>query len=88
MNTNHWMLNELLKKYKPSQRGMLSSEEYSLVKETLCLEEMDILQLRNLRDFTVAFFSNQEKDTMENWDKMSAITCVIESHIVERGGEV
>lgn len=86
MNTNHWMLNELLKKYKPSQRGILSSEEYELVKETLCVEEMDVLQLRNLRDFTVAHMGHSKN--MDDWDKLSAITYVIDSHICKLGGEV
>ena len=88
MKTNFQMLKELLQTYKPKQKGFINNDEANLVIETLHLKEMDILALRNLRDFTVAFFSNQEKDTMENWDKMSAITYVIDSHIVELGGEV
>ena len=88
MNTNFQMLKELLKTYKPKQRGFVNFDEANLITETLHLKEMNILALRNLRDFTVAFFSNQEKDTMENWDKMSAITYIIDTQIVELGGEV
>ena len=47
---------------------------------------MDILQLRNLRDYTVAHMSRSEK--MEDWDRMSAITYAIDLRIVELGGEV
>ena len=86
MNTNFIMLRELLEKYRPAQRGMISSCEYELVTKTLCINEMDILQLRNLRDFTVSHMDMSEK--MEDWDRMSAITYVIDSRLVELGAEV
>ena len=86
MKTNYQMLRELLEKYHPEQRGIMSRAENALIKETLHIDEMDILQLRNLRDFTVEYMSRSEK--MEDWDRMSAITYVIDSRIVELGGEV
>lgn len=86
MNTNFQMLKELLDVYKPEQRGFSSKYETYLIKHTLCIDEMDILQLRNLRDFTVLFMSRSEK--MEDWDRMSAITCCIDSKIMSLGGEV
>ena len=86
MKTNHLMLRELLGKYHPKEKGFLSDGEYELVKTTLCLDEMDILALRNLRDFTVASMGRSNK--MEDWDRMSAITYVIDTQIVELGGEV
>lgn len=86
MNTNFIMLRELLDKYHPAQRGLISSCEYDLVTETLCIDEMNILQLRNLRDFTVSHMGRSEK--MEDWDRMSAITYVIDSKLVELGEEV
>ena len=86
MITNFQMLRELLKKYHPEQRGIINFAESVLVRETLHIDEMDILQLRNLRDFTVAHMGRSEK--MEDWDRMSAITYVIDSRIVELGGEV
>ena len=88
MKTNFQMLRELLETYKPKQRGFINTDEFALVKDTLCLGDMDMLALRNLRDFTVAFFGSKENDTMEDWDKMSAITYVIDTQIVELGGEV
>lgn len=88
MNTNFQMLKELLEKYHPQTRGFVSVEESKLIKETLHLAEMDILALRNLRDFTVAFFSSKTDDTIEDWDKMSAICTIIDNEIVKRGGEV
>ena len=86
MKTNFQMLRELLEKYHPKTRGMLSGEEYKLVVDTLHLSEMDVLQLRNLRDFTVVHMGRSED--MEDWDRMSAITYCIDSKIVELGGEV
>lgn len=86
MKTNHLMLRELLEAYHPKERGMINNEEHTLVRKTLCLDEMDILQLRNLRDYTVASMSHSEK--MEDWDRMSAITYCIDLRILELGGEV
>lgn len=86
MNTNFQMLRKLLEKYHPKERGILSGDEYKLVMDTLHINEMDILQLRNLRDFTVAHMGRS--DDMEDWDRMSAITYTIDCQIVELGGEV
>ncbi len=86
MNTNFQMLKELLEKYHPVQRGMMNITETTLIRETLHINEMDVLQLRNLRDFTVLHLGRSEK--MEDWDRMSAITTVIDVRINELGGEV
>lgn len=86
MKTNHLMLRDLLEVYHPEKRGILNANEIALIRDMLCLEEMDILALRNLRDFTVASMGNSE--VMEDWDRMSAITYVIDTQIVVRGGEV
>ena len=86
MKTNHLMLRELLENYHPKESGILSKEEYDLVNKTLCLSEMNILALRNLRDYTVVRMARSEK--MEDWDRMSAITHCIDLKIIELGGEV
>ena len=86
METNFLMLKELLEKYHPARRSIINLEENDLIRETLHLNEMDILQLRNLRDFTVLHLSRSEN--MEDWDRMSAITYCIDSKISELGGEV
>ena len=88
MNTNFEMLRELLEKYHPQNRGIISSDEFELIQKTLHLVEMDILALRNLRDFTVAFLCNTEDNTLEDWDRMSAITYMIDTEIINKGGEV
>jgi hypothetical protein len=86
MKTNFQMLRELLEKYHPAERGMLTGNEYQLVIDTLHLTEMDVLQLRNLRDFTVAHMGRS--NDMEDWDRMSAITYCIDSALVSLGAEV
>ena len=86
MKTNYLMLKELLEKYHPETKGMLSHKEYNLIRVTLDLEEMDILALSNIRDFVVASMSRSDK--AEDWNRMSAITYVIDEHILHLGGEV
>jgi hypothetical protein len=80
------MLRELLEKYHPEQRGIMNYDEKLLIQEMLHIGEMDVLQLRNLRDFTVLHLGKSEK--MKDWDIMSAITYCIDSAIIELGGEV
>lgn len=86
MKTNFLMLKELLEIYHPQERGFVTHVESELIRNALHLKEMDILALRNLRDFVVAHMSRY--DDIENWDKMSAITYIIDTHIVAIGGEV
>ena len=92
--TNYQMLKELEKQYKPEKYGWMNAKEQELVSSILEIKYRDILDLRNLRDIVVMFYSlltrEQEKvrGTNINMDKMSAITYLIDSRIVELGGEV
>lgn len=86
MDTNFQMLKDLLDKYHPAQRGIMNYDEKLMIQEMLHIGEMDILQLRNLRDFTVLYLGRSEK--MKDWDVMNAITYCIDSAIIELGGEV
>ncbi len=86
MKTNHVMLNELLEVYIPKQRGMISEDEMILISNTLRLNEMDIIALRNLRDYIVLRLS--KSDSLVDWDRMSAIVYMIDCRIVDLGGEV
>jgi hypothetical protein len=94
MKTNYQLVRSLYYKFKPVTRGILSGEEVSIIREDLCLRDMDVLQLRNLRDFTVLFFSvqmdksNDVEMVMSNSDKLSGICAVIDDEIVKKGGEV
>ena len=86
MDTNFHMLRDLLEKYHPEQRGIMNYDEKLLIQEVLHIGEMDILQLRNLRDFVVLYL-DRDADR-EDWDRMSAITYCIDTAIIELGGEV
>ena len=87
MDTNFQMLRKLLEVYHPEQYGIMSWSEHQLIHGTLHIGEMDILQLRNLRDFVVLYLGRSDADR-EDWDRMSAITHVIDSRISYLGGEV
>jgi hypothetical protein len=80
------MLRELLEKYHPKEKFIFSDGEQELIKQTLCINEMDILTLRNLRDFVVLYLGRSEDS--EDLDRMSAITYCIDARIYELGGEV
>ena len=88
MDTNFQMLSKLLEVYHPQNRGFLSSMEVKLIVKTLCLNEMNVLQLRNLRDFTVLFLSQSPGNELEIMDKISGITSVIDDFIIRNGGVV
>lgn len=94
MQTNFHMLRELRKTYgaKEHEMGIVSGEEAGLIRKTLRLEEMDLLALRNLRDFTVATWASKNeadnKKLMKETDELSAITHVIDMRISDLGGEV
>ena len=88
--TNYQMLVELDKEYTPEQRGIVSMNEIYLINEKLCLDDMDVIQLRNMRDFAVMWYGQKFDETNEmiHMDKMSAIVSVIDNKIFNKGGEV
>lgn len=90
MDTNFQMLKKLNKEWdsKKHTMGIVSMNEIYQINEMLCLDQMDILQLRNLRDFIVLFFSRDEDANIDTMDKVSAFTAVIDNKIWNKGGEV
>ncbi|MDO4975239.1 MAG: hypothetical protein Q4E61_02845 [Alphaproteobacteria bacterium] len=88
MDTNYQMLMSLYEKFHPKQQMYSTESEISLIKDTLFIDNMSILELRNLRDMTVMFFEGKNDNLVEKMDKISAITHVIDCKIVELGGEV
>lgn len=89
------MLKNLNNIFFPQERGFLNQFEMELVENTLHLKEMDILELRNLRDFTVMFYGNlmdkveKINDNIDEYfklqDKMSGIVAVIDNEIWMNG---
>lgn len=91
MKTNFAMIRDLEKEYTPKERGICTEEELKLIEETLCIHKMNVLQLRNLRDFVVLFYGRECEDTektLVNFDKMSAITYIIDNELFDKGEEV
>ena len=96
METNFQMLKRLYREFKPENKGFLSGTEVEKIESYLYLNDRrDILDLRNLRDFTVMYFSQLKRDcdrASEKFDDLmdlvSGVTAVIDSHIFELGGEV
>lgn len=91
--TNFQMLRELMTKYEPETRGIVSMNEIYLINDELKLDGRDILSLRNLRDFVVVYLNSiidesKFAEMMKMSDKISAITCVIDQKIFNLGGEV
>lgn len=85
---NFTMLKKLNEEFTPKSRGFITGEEVEQIKATLHLDEMDGLELRNLRDFTVMFFALRSIDNEESSDKKSGIIGVIDKVMWESGLEV
>lgn len=90
MDTNFQMVKKLDSDWRatPHTNGVVTMSEIYLINKLLCLDEMDILQLRNLRDFIVLYFSSKEGVNLETMDEMSAFVSVIDNKIWNKGGEV
>ncbi len=101
--TNYQLLRELEDTFSPRQRGIFEDDEVAKIEDSLKIKERTILDLRNLRDFTVLYLGNRKDmyreskkaDTEENVKKavdlidlMSGITTVIDTQIFALGGEV
>ena len=95
LRTNFLMLNDLLEVYHPQTKGIVTMTELYLINEKLHMDEMDEIQLRNLRDFTVIYLNSlmdgaeEEPDkVLELHDKMSAIVAAIDQKLWNMGKEV
>lgn len=97
MRTNLEMLRDLDEVYTPSTKGVVNIHEIYLINERLRLDDMDKLQLSNLRDMVVMFYDSiylreysreHSSKFFEVMDKVSAITSVIDLKISNLGGEV
>ena len=78
------MIMELDEVYTPETKRVVNIKEIHLINEKLCLGSMDELQLQNLRDMVVMWYSSKI-DSFDDFnlkldimDKLSAITNVID----------
>lgn len=93
--TNFHMLREL--DFKPAEFGVLSNAEVRQLREHFQISERSNVELQNLRDFVVMYFSEKmdaekKKDSndkyLEVYDLMSGIVGVIDQEKWNRGMEV
>ncbi len=78
MRTNFQMVVDF-KDYMPAQRGFTSNEEMQRIAEHFHLAEMTALELQNLRDFVVLFYS--QEDMLDMFQAMMSITTVIDTYL-------
>ena len=101
MKTNYQALIDIQTHYDENrgdiQWGLLRDEEVEFISKELSLEEKDLIQLQDARDFTVMYLhqlaeekhKNQEvNDAMFILDMMSAIVCVIDKYKIKLGGKI
>ena len=89
-------IKELHEVYTPETRGIVSNQEIQLITEKLELDQRNIIELRNIRNVAVMYYSrlsdsSREKDiqkTMLLMDAMSAITTVIDGVLIKHGSEI
>lgn len=95
MKSNYQML-VAFKDWTPNRTGWVNEDEIKTINEHFKLKERTDVELQNLRDFVVLYYSthkiNNDKLTpREKWiqmDIMSALTGVIDIEKVNRGLEV
>lgn len=88
-------LYELKENFTPTKiGGVLPATEVTYIKNHLCLETLNIDDLKNLKDFSEIYFGSlidRTKTSLDAFklnDKLSAITTVIDERINNLGGEV
>lgn len=84
--TNFHMLREF--NMKPEHFGVLNGNEVEQIRNHFQLEERSNIDLQNLRDFVVMFYSGKTRDNIEMYDRMSGIVGVIDKEKWNRGMEV
>ena len=91
MKSNYQML-LTFKDFKPQNRGFVSGEEVETIEKHFCIKERTDVELQNLRDFVVMYYTmkmeRKNADYFNQMDIMSAITFIIDSEKVNRGLEV
>ena len=64
--------------YMPAKRGFTSNEEMQRIAEHFNLANMAALELQNLRDFVVLWYSND--NMRDKFEAMLSITAVIDHY--------
>lgn len=89
METNFTMIKKFMRGgFKPKAFGIISNDEVKVVQNALKIEGRDVMDLRNLRDMVVLYHMHYDDESMESFDRLSAVTAVIDEAIYDLGGEV
>ena len=94
MDTNFHMIRTF--EFHPEHYGFCNGDEVKQIEEHFKLKERSNVELQNLRDFVVLFYSDKlhklreenDDEYMRACDTISAITGVIDEHKWNRGMEV
>ena len=86
MKSNFQMIRDF-KDFKPQEFGVLTSEEMDRIEQHFAIKERSNVELQNLRDFVVMYYSKTAK-SLEDTDIMSGIVGVIDLEKINRGLEV
>lgn len=84
-DTDFVLLKRLAEVYHPATRGFVSGPEAELIRNYLEIDYRTVLQLRNLRNTVVMMLG---PIFQENFDKVSAITHIIDMELLDRGEEI
>lgn len=92
MKSNYQMLLGI-KDWKPQTHMIISEDEANFIISHFKIKKRSDIELQNLRDFIVLYYSAHVKNIdgevyMDEMDKMSAITYVIDDEKYHRGMEV
>lgn len=86
MKSNFQMIREF-KDFKPQSFGSITSEEMDKIKNHFAITERSNVELQNLRDFVVMYYSETTKSLTDS-DVMSGIVGVIDLEKANRRMEV
>lgn len=92
MKSNYQMLLEI-KHWKPQQHMLITEDEANFIVSHFRIKDRSDIELQNLRDFVVLYYGTQVEKIdsavrMDEMDKMSAITYMIDEEKYNRGMEV
>ena len=84
-DTDFVLIKRLSEIYHPAQKCIVSGPEMLLIQKYLEFDRRSVLQLRNLRNSVVMLMSEIDN---RDFDRMSAITHVIDMELLNRGVEI
>ena len=87
MKTNFQMIRDF-RNFKPEECGILSGKEVTEIEVNFEIKNRSDLDLQNLRDFIVLYYSTKYRDDYDQWDIMSGICGVIDREKFRRGMEI